>query len=55
MSEKYKIYLSVSDKEEEILKEAVKPYPISEFFKMALKNHFEKEEKNEQKKHTDID
>ena len=55
MSEKYRIDLSISDKEEEILKEAVKPYSISEFFKMALENHFEKEEKDGKKKYSDID
>lgn len=49
---KYRIDLSISDKEEKILKELVKPYSISEFFKIALEDHFEKEEKNGKKKHS---
>lgn len=47
---KFRIYLSVSDEEEKILKEAVKPYTISQFFKMVLENYFEKEELNNGKK-----
>ena len=48
---KYRIDLSISNEEEKIIKKAIDPYSIGEFFSMAVEHHFEKEMlKNERKK-----
>lgn len=55
---KYRIDLSISKEEEEIIKKTIAPHSIGIFFAMAVEHHFEKEIlKNERKKpekHSDI-
>ena len=40
---KYRIDLSISNEEEEIIKKTIAPYSIGEFFVMVVEHHFEKE------------